>query len=446
MTRGYLAVLAALVAGTTPAGAGTLYVPYAAAQEIQGAEYSTRVRVHNDSEATAALTYLFVPAGTSSVDFDRETLPISVAVAPHSTATFADWVPDGQLGWLEIQAPAEVSVTARLVGTAADGVKTFGTEIPVVVPETVVPAGQTTILQGLASAAGEKATHLVLLNLEPELNTCVAEVFRSTGARVLTQNVVQPGLIATSFKDVLGLIGLVNANDVSIALTCDRKSYAFGLVQQLESAQALAVSPAGRGSSTPVASGCSAEAAVCYQKHGIFFTPAPQADYLRVNIPVPKGSYSSLHLRVQVTNGGWTEPTDGLNQMFWMARNGKNLDLFGFMAFRGPDRNAILLRHGIGQLPKEKAKLSAGFVAEVGETYVLDYVYDPVEELIRFTIRDTSESVLLSVTDTPNVNRVHIDDDGDFIAVDFSFKNGVRDEEPPSYDWDYSNLLLELFD
>ena len=66
----------------------------------------------------------------------------------------------------------------------------------------------------------------------------------------------------------------------------------------------------------------------------------------------------------------------GRQQFFWMAINGKNMDLLGFASTKN-NNGQLMLRAGIGTLPDKKSKIEISQSLVVGKTYLLDYVYDP---------------------------------------------------------------------
>jgi hypothetical protein len=146
-----------------------------------------------------------------------------------------------------------------------------------------------------------------------------------------------------------------------------------------------------------------------------------------------------------VVPNGWYPPSNGLNLVFWLAKAGRHFNLYGFAGFKGPSKNQLLFRHGIGMPAGDKPKFTRPLQAQSGQTYVIDYIYNPAGRNLDLKIMDSQGNVIQRVTDRPNVNRIHIDP-GEDITADFSNVLGANPNEPPSYNWQYRNLLLEVFE
>lgn len=418
-----------------------LYVPYAANATVRGLTLTTQIRVHNDSDATATLTYLFVAQGTSSVGIDRETAPIAVSVAPHATVGFGNWVPAGQVGWLEIAAGPEIAITARLSGTPATGTKGFGAEIPVVTSDRAVAAGETALLPGLASKTGQKVTDAVLINLATDPAVCAVEVFKSSGSREQVQEIDLPGLIASPLADLLAAAGIPESNDATAAVTCDQTAYSFALVHQLKTSQIFFVDPAGRGEPPPDA--CPASS-ICLEKPGLVHQPTPAKPVGRVTFDAPVGTFRRITLSLDVTVGGWfDDDPDGKHLIFWFVIN-KNLDMLGMLYFRGPEAYTALVRHGIGLPHADKIKIvDKDFQAQNGHTYHVVNDYDMGANQYTVTIIDKADGKVKStIRGVPNVDSVTLGA-ADNLVIDMAFPEGGVDEVP-AYGWQFRDILIEL--
>jgi hypothetical protein len=252
------------------------------------------------------------------------------------------------------------------------------------------------------------------------------------------------------YEDALAILGESDQLNARAEVSCDEPSYAFSLIRDLATGEVSYLGPAGEGSSTLAPPGdgggsggeCPPDA-ICFSRPGVFYVPTPQESIRRLTFPLATGPYSKLHFRVEVVHGGWKQPASGLHSLFWLALN-RHYRLIGFSGFHGPAKNDVLFRHGMNLPAGEKPKFVEPFVAIPGETYVCDFLFDPVGRHLEFKILDSAGNTLLSITDRPNVNRINVEDGEDLVA-DFSTAAGQNDAEPPTYGWQYRNLTLEVY-
>jgi hypothetical protein len=328
----------------------------------------------------------------------------------------------------------------------------LGTEVPVVTSRNLATQGQMTQVQGWTRSKNGVVTDFGLVNLSHQQNSCRVSVFRAGGAQVQSTVLlaIQP-LSMVHFADALGVLGETATPSARAEVDCDKEFYPYSLILNWLTGETTFLTPSGGGDSelvppgqTPKTAGCSAGSAHCFRRDGVFFIPTIKEDYRRETFNLPPGSYSSLHLRLEVTPAGWAAPTSGLNLMWWLANTGRHYNLYGFSGIKGPGSNSILFRHGIGMEAGDKPKFSSPFAASQGQTYVFDFVYNPAEKFLDYKVLDKAGNVLYRVTAKPNVNRVHIENNEN-ITADFSHRLGVNPAEPPSYGWKYANLLIEVF-
>lgn len=440
--------LSLLALFAVPAQAGTVYVPLTIDAETNGIGVRTDVWIANTTNQAIEFTSYFIPTLTDGTD--RPTTPgDSIRIAARGTLRFEGVAPAGTTGVTELDLPDGVVATARLVTIDPQLGEMLGAEMPVLSAENLVPAGTTAHVQGWERQDGLIATDFGTVNLSTSAAQCQISVYRGNGQRIGGTALfpVQP-LSSVYFPSALAILG---EKDVPIAraqVTCDQDFYAYALVTDLEGGEAVFHGPSARGEDGLVlmddAPGECPQNAFCFSKSGTFFAPTVRDDYRRENFSVPAGSYSSLHLSVEVVNGGWAEPTSGLNLMFWLARNGRHFNLYGFAGFKGPSRNTVLFRHGIGIVAGDKPKFESNFVSQIGQTYIFDYTYNPAEGFLDLQILDKSGKVLWRATDKPNVKSIDIPA-GEVITADFSNRLGANPAEPPSYGWQYKNLQFEIY-
>lgn len=435
--------------GATGAHAGTVYVPFSAETEVAGISLDTEIWLTNTSAARVEVEILFIGLGSNGTKRGGAQAQ-TIDLRPGTTVVVGG-PNNGQVGMMEVTAPDGVAVTARLIGTHPLFGKGLGTEIPVVGSNTLIPGGETAHLQGWERSPDGRVTDLGLVNLSHEASSCRVTVLTAGGKKLANSVLLSLKPLSVShYADALGLLGETEIANVRAEISCDKPFYTYSLLFNWQTAETLFINPSGVESGLlppgeePPAQQCSAGAAYCLQKSGTFFTPTVRDDYRRETLNLPPGSYSMLHFRVEVKHGGWPQPTNGLNIMWWLANSGKHYNLYGFSGLKGPGSNSVLFRHGIGIVADKKPKFSSPFAAVPGETYVFDYVYNAKERFLDYRILDTAGNVLYQVIDRPNVNRVHIEN-GENITADFSNRLGVNKAEPPSYGWNYKNLLIEVF-
>ncbi len=437
-------ILLMLLGAAQPLWGGTVYV-YAVNKVIRGNTFETDIRVHNDSGERAELTYLFIPAGTNGVTaFDREIDPIRVSVRPHATVRFDDWVPFGERGVLEITADEDIVVTARQVGSPADGSKEFGTELPVVSSRNAVLPGRTAVLPGLTRADGRITPDLFLLNLSINRNTCAIEVFKRGGTLALEQTLNFAPLSLNPFLDVLALVDLDNAADVSIAVTCEELAFAFAVSQNLETAEQIAFEPAAGGSSTlnPFPSNeCPTDARL--QLDDTFHIASRGNERATFIVPTTPGeSYSRAIITMEFTMGPWNRPSSWNHGLLWFQRTSKWAgNLFGYLNTFGPNRNTVKNATNV-DLPRGVINATEqGAVLSEGQTYVVNYTYDAGGGFIEVVLSVKGGAEIVRMQDVPTVRTIRTKENFQLV-----FGHGAHEEgrEVATYGWRYSNLCFRL--
>ncbi len=437
-------ILLMLLGAAQPLWGGTLYV-YGVNKVVRGNPFETEIRVHNDSGQQAELRYLFIPAGTNGLTaFDREVDPITVRVSPHTTTKFNDWVPFGKRGVLEISADDSVFVTARQIGTPAGGSREFGTELPVVTSRNALLPGRTAVLSGLTRSANRITPDLFLLNLSINRNTCAIEVFKRGGTLAVEQTLNVAPLSLNPFLDVLALVNLDNAADVTIAVTCEELAFPFAVTQNLETAEQLWVEPAGGGSSTlnPFPSNkCPADALL--QLNDTFHTASRGNERATFIVPTTPGeTYSRLIFTMEFTPGPWNRPSSWNHGLFWLQRTSTWAgNLFGYLNAFGPTRNTIKNASNVN-LPRGVINaVEQGAVLSEGQTYVVNFTYDAAARFIETVITVKGGAEIVRMEDTSTVNRITTKENFQLV-----FGHGAHEEgrEVATIGWRYSNACLRL--
>jgi hypothetical protein len=441
-----------------PALAGSVYVPLATDQVIDGVRYQTQIWVTNTDTGLRQFTSYLIESETDGTD-RPENWGASTAIQAGDTMLLASVVGSGEQGMLEISGAPQIVVTARMVGTS-NGVAGLGTAMPVVSSKSVFAANAVAHLAGWVRSA-DLRSDFGILNLGHERASCSIKVFRNDGSQILGTAVVtmQP-LGHRQFDDALNLLGQPAISAARSETSCDQPFYIYLRTYDRTAGDVFFTLPSHTlGESTlatpdeepPPGPGpgpspsCSA-GALCYSKPGTFFVPTVSADYRRETFEVPPGNYSKLHMSLEVVPTGWHPPTNGLNLVFWLARDGRHRNLYGFAGFKGPGSGQLLFRHGIGMEAGLKPKLTRNFLPTLGATYKIDFVYNTGNRTLTLKIMDAAGNVLHELTDRTNVNVIELLPGEANITADFSHRLGLNPVEPPSYGWQYRNLLIELFD
>jgi hypothetical protein len=437
----------------SPIFAGSVYVPLATDVEINGIRYETRVWVSNQGTEDRRFSTHFLAAGSDGTDREGVTYQTQTVLGGR-TMLLTGVAPAGGVGLLEVDGAPQVVVNARLV-SSADGAEAVGANLPILSSETLIPAGQEVNVQAW-ERADLRVTDFALVNLAKGATSCDVDVIGADGSELVPGALVPLApLSMIQFRDVLNLIGHPTASSVRARVSCDQTFYTFATTFNPETGEVTFIGPSETLASEltrpgaeppppppPPPSQCP-QGAICFTRPGVFYVPTPAQSILRLTFPLDTGAYSTVHFRVEVTHGGWKPPTDGLHSLWWLAVN-RHYRLVGFSGFHGPNKNDILFRHGMNMLAHAKPKFVRPFVATPGATYVCDYVWDPVGRHVEYTVSDPQGNVLLSITDQPNVNRLHIEEGEDLVA-DFSTAAGFHPAEPPTYGWQYKNLTLEVY-
>lgn len=433
-------VLPLVLFTAAPLSAGVLYVPLPGYPTVGESAVELRILVSNRDAAPHSFQTLFLPQNGDGTEQGEAS---STAVAPGLTVQLTTAATDR--GLAQFESAPELLWAAKLV-RAGDS-RSLGAYLPVITSRNAVAAGGEIHMLGWERGTG-RSSDLILVNLGHAESECAIDVFRADGTQIRSRAVVRMAPLSSRlYEDALAILGELVQSDARAVVSCDRPFFAFSLIRDLGTGEVSYVGPAGAGSSTLAVPGgppteCTA-GTLCFSRPGVFYVPSPQESVRRETFPIATGSYSKLHFRVEVVHGGWKSPSSGLHSLFWLALN-RHFRLIGFSGLHGPGANDVLFRHGMNLPAPDKPKFIRGFVANPGETYVCDFLFDPVGDHLEYRILDLAGNVLLSITDRPNVNRIHVEADEDLVA-DFSTQLGQNPLEPPTYGWQYKNLTLEVY-
>lgn len=446
-----LAALLALLVGTVPSHAGTVYVPLTVQTTVDGIDLETQVWLTNSTGQFAKAEVVFIPLGSDGTD-RKGVKPQEVPVWAGTTVRY-DPLPNGPgIGLLEITLPDGVYATARVVGDHPLFGHALGTEVPVVTSANLIPDGGTAQVQGWQREAEGVVTDFGLVNLSHQANSCQVSVFNGGGAQVKNSVLlpIQP-LSMVHFTDALGVLGENDNPNARAEVTCDGDFYPFSLLSDFRTGETLFLTPSGSGSSALLPPGSApktpqcAPGAECFVKAGLFHRPTPSNPVARVSAPIPGGTYSKLRARVTVVHGGWAPGRENkTHNIIWLVKDARNFNMFGYFNVKGPRANSIFNRHGFNQVQGDKARMDGKVVLEPGKRYHFDYVFDTAARSIVLTVTDAAGNVLSALHGRPNINSIQLTHGGE-VTADFGFRDGININEPPTYGWEYRDYVLELF-
>jgi hypothetical protein len=435
------AAAALLCVAAGPAFAGAVYVPLATNADIGGVRLRTEVSIANTRTAAGPVKTFFIPTNANGTVRPAGNQPATVQIAGGVTQILPP-VADGATGLLEISGNPGFEVSAR-VFTRGEGVY-----LPVISSDNLIPADGTANLQGLLRD-GNRITSYALVNLEQGQADCTVRVFRSNGQPIGAAAVVSlPPLSHRQFVDPLA--PETNLSGARATATCNRPFYAYITTLDLTNGDLTFAGPGEAASSTlsrpgeelPQIGACGT-GIDCLQRTGAVFTPSRSTPTARIDLPFHRNiPYTKARLQLDVKVGNWaSQQRDGIHHLFTLARGDSETRL-GYAAVRGPSRNFAFFLHNLG-LPGEPGNRfqQDNVQLQNGQTYHVDYVYDPGTGKVDFTLsRNGSPVVRLSDSET-FVDAIRADGQGYFVEL------GLAPLGPhaPTYGWTYSNLKVEFF-
>jgi len=427
-----------------PSWPGSLYIPVVDAVSGNGATLATQIWLTNPALTQRQAHVTFLPENTNGTL--RTTNPgINVVTPAKGNLRVGDAGANGRVGMLEVDFVDSSLVQAVRLSRTITEFSEGRTAVPVVSSDNLVPASGTADLVGLMHVDNRIRTDIGIINLGQTASTCAVQLFRADGTQVgSTATLTFLPLSMRHFPNILS--DQPNLTDARAEITCNTDFYPYATVHGANGQADYFITPALSGSSTLVRPGSSGPAkgcstgAVCYDFSGVVHISTKATPDRTIVLNPPVASYSRVKVHLEVQINPFSQPSSAAHGLLYMVRD-KNKDMYANIFLKGPGANQMVLRHGFAQTAGEKPKLTKGFAPTIGETYSLDYLYDPVAKTIVLTMSLNGQEVS-RITDKPNVNRVHIDQ-GQKIVIGLS-NPGSEAPEPASFGWVYKNLHIEL--
>lgn len=294
-------VLAAIYA--VPATAGTLYLPLASEQTIDGELHRTLVWATNPSPAPKTFSMRFIPLGQTGKNI---TATQSHTVPPGWSSPYA--ATTSGIGMLEITGPDELVFLGEMNSFDAAGRLIASTEIPFVGSRNVVGSGDTAHLLALEREIAGSRTDLGIDNLGTGAANCTIRTFRADGSQILsTVAVAVPALGQRIFPDAFGILNEASIDGGRFEVSCDQAFFAWAAVfgQFPDFVKFVVPSSGGMpasGAPDPgPAPGPAPTAGVILQRQGVFFAPSKQDSAMSIPLPIAAGTtYRSVTIEFDV--------------------------------------------------------------------------------------------------------------------------------------------------
>ncbi len=435
----------ALLALAAPAAAGNLYIPLLDRDGAGDSHQRTEVWIANAGTQTRNFTPVFLPAGTSGAALSGTGTP--AALLNGRTSKLVGTTTAGHFGLLEISAPAEIQVEARLANTAGANPALY-TPVPVITSANVVRAGTLAHLVGLGRTSGGLYTDLGIVNLEKQAAQCTVAAFRADGSQIAgTASVPLEPLSMRHFGDALGLLGETDALDVRIQVTCDRTFYPYAAVFNPLSGTLLFTTPAGSGAST-LGTGTAPPPgnAIVFTLDGLFHTPAAGHEVKQLVVQVPQ----ALALRRMSID--WDVTPDvfnlghesGSHNLIWVYRGKNRSNTIANLSAFGPPRSTLKNTSNVDVTPANVSNRETALAFQQGVLYHVHYVYDAENGSIITTI-STGGVTVATMTQNATAKNHTLTLPAAGFNVQFGNTAGQGASNLwPTYGWRYANLRIEM--
>lgn len=331
--------------------------------------------------------------------------------------------------------------------TSELAVKALAAAAPASDETTTFQGGQTLALRGLF-ASDAVSTNLALVNRSRATNRCTLALATANGVGLapVISLTLEPGETRPFVDAFHGRASVLTETRATVS--CQHAFYAYAQVADGDTGRLDAVTPEPSAEAlTRVKDDVPCPATACFDAPGIDHIPEPPPGLPvgRVSFPAPALTAKRFRMTIDVKVADWfPDDPSGKHLIYWFVVD-KNIDMPGLLYFLGPNKNEAFARHGMGLKHPQKIKVIKPFAAQVGHTYHVDNDYDMAHSKYTVTITDVETgAVAVVLKSRPNVKSYKIKPGLDFL-VDMGFYPGAVDGEVPSYDWEYSNVHVEVY-
>ncbi|HSN38012.1 MAG TPA: hypothetical protein VLT34_16820, partial [Arthrobacter sp.] len=294
-------------------------------------------------------------------------------------------------------------------------------------------------------------TDLEIVNLGTQAMQCDVQFFRTDGSQIAsTATVAVPPLSLRQFGDALGVLGQTAVADARARVSCNQTFYAFAALYNPARTMLTFVTPAPSGASTltgPNGGTEPAPGAVVFERTGAVHKPVPGSEIRQINVPVPRAlTLKRMIIEWDVVPGAWTAvKPEGNHNLIWVHRGKYRSNTIANVNTFGPPRSGIKNTQNVDMPAKALIAKEVPLVLEQGVSYHLRYVYDAEANRITLTVTSGGATVATLEMDGSTPGRtLAVPATGLIVQFGHTAAQAAEGIEFPTYDWQYSNLRIEM--
>lgn len=427
-----LAAVAVCLLFATVATAGTVYLPVAVNQTIEGRQYRSVVWITNSGQSAARVDARFIASQTDgTVGLEDEVVDESVVVPPGGT------VPVGagldKIGMLELTTKSDnMFYVGELNSFSAGGQKLATTSIPLIDSANLLSAGGTAHLLALERSVAATQTNLGVVNLGGEETECAIRAYRADSSQIQsTVRIPVAPLSHREFPAAFAILGEPSLDGARFEVTCDDPFYAYATILSSIPDYSQFVAPASGGHNALIDPGASGQ---LQRISGQFFRSTKTQGNLAIQLNVPAGvNYDSMTVEFDMFTDRF--PTPLFTATAQMRRKSAG-GLFWAHTIRGGGRNKSIIDMGVGDGLVHQGSNNAW--AE-RSNYKVRVHYDTVAGRITF---QTFRGSQLVESLGGSIGRFDLRHDGEGMEMIFGLSKPFDNAFFPPYNFRFSNLLV----
>ncbi|HMB54253.1 MAG TPA: hypothetical protein VKU40_13120 [Thermoanaerobaculia bacterium] len=420
-----VAALSVLVAGI--ASAGTVYLPLAINQEIDGTFYRTLLWATNTGGTATQIEVRFIDTNTDGVEGGQVR---KVTVPPGASVPIGNQITGN--GFAEITADDNIVFVAELKSFDADGQPRSSASVPLVDAENLMAADQRSHLLALERSVDASATNLGLVNLSPEEAECTIRAFRPEGNQIQgTARIAMPPLGHREFPDAFGILGEVSIDGARLEASCNAPYYAYATLfsEQPDALHFVTAASGGPAAlASPIAGG------TLMNVPGNFFTstiPSPIREFV---LPIEAGQqFASITVEFDVATQRF--PTDLFTATVGLLRPVTG-GLYWNHTVRAGGRFRSVLDMGVGDGLVHRGQTN---VWTEFTNYRVVAIYDTTIGVIDFQVYRGNQLVEQLVG---AIGKFDLSHNGEGIRLVFGLSKVYDNAFFPPYNWRFSNLRV----
>ena len=451
MRKSLAAVLVAGILLAAPGFAGTVYVPVPDPVSAQGSTHVVQLWVTNTGTTPTPYTATVLNAETDGTQRPSQGPP-AVSVAAGRTSVLTGIGAVGKIGLLEMATNSAVSIEARLISTAPNGLTTSVSPVPLISSANLYDSGKTAVLLGLRrdNLHGDY-TNLGIVNLGQQASQCEVKFYRADGSAIgAAVTLTFKPLSLRAFNDAFSLLGELQAADARAAVSCNQPFYAYATIYTAASSQMLFVTPAASGDSALTGSGGGGGGTggggggtTLFTASGTFHTASPGNEKKTFNITLAKAvSLRRMVIDMDVTPGPWNRAkTPGNHAILWLYRSKFRSNTIANVNAFSPPKLSFKAAQNIDLPAGSTTQDEQGFSWVQGQRYHLQYTYDAEHGTITAVISSGGTTLKTLTYPSTAPNRV-LDVPATGLTAEFGHYANQEGPEVASYGWSYANLQI----